>query len=89
MSALPQCKMMHTFWVSLIFPLVSAVTVPISLSAGGAPSVDGNLISLSIEQDREYCPQSFIFSSYTRIQGGLIGLGIPLATLFFSIRSTI
>ncbi|KAJ6577181.1 hypothetical protein B0H19DRAFT_1118496 [Mycena capillaripes] len=43
--------MMHTFWVSLILPLVSAVTVPIPLSAGDAPSVDGNLVSLSIEQD--------------------------------------
>ncbi|KAJ7637653.1 glycoside hydrolase family 79 protein [Mycena polygramma] len=43
---------MSAFWVSLLLPLVSAVTVPILLSAGDAPSVDGNLVSLSIEQDR-------------------------------------
>ncbi|KAJ6494713.1 glycoside hydrolase family 79 protein [Mycena vitilis] len=43
---------MSPLWVSLLLPLVSAVTVPIPLSAGDAPSVDGNLVSLSIEQDR-------------------------------------
>ncbi|KAJ7034931.1 glycoside hydrolase family 79 protein [Mycena alexandri] len=44
---------MQAFWVTLILPLVSAVTVvPIPLSPGDAPSVNGNLVSLSIEQDR-------------------------------------
>ncbi|KAJ7363940.1 glycoside hydrolase family 79 protein [Mycena albidolilacea] len=43
---------MHASWVTLILPLVSAVTVPIPLSPGNAPSVSGNLVSLSIEQDR-------------------------------------
>ncbi|KAJ7158873.1 glycoside hydrolase family 79 protein [Mycena filopes] len=43
---------MLAFWVALILPLASAVTVPIPLSPGDAPSVDGNLVSLSIEQDR-------------------------------------
>ncbi|KAF7374972.1 Glycoside hydrolase family 79 protein [Mycena sanguinolenta] len=44
---------MGTFWFTLVLPLVSAVTVPIPLSAGSAQSVTGNLVSLSIEQDRE------------------------------------
>ncbi|KAJ7773107.1 glycoside hydrolase family 79 protein [Mycena metata] len=44
---------MQAFWVTLILPLVSTVTVvPIPLSPGDAPSVNGNLLSLSIEQDR-------------------------------------
>ncbi|KAJ6463589.1 hypothetical protein C8R47DRAFT_1079880 [Mycena vitilis] len=49
---------MSPFWVSHLLPLVSALTVPIPLSAGDPlpppppPSVDGNLVSLSIEQDR-------------------------------------
>ncbi|KAJ7274489.1 glycoside hydrolase family 79 protein [Mycena haematopus] len=43
---------MGASWVTLVLPLVSAVTVPIPLSAGNSPSISGNLVSLSIEQDR-------------------------------------
>ncbi|KAJ7178604.1 glycoside hydrolase family 79 protein [Mycena crocata] len=43
--------MLHVLWATLI-PLVSGVAVPIPLSGGDAPAVSGNLISLSIEQDR-------------------------------------
>ncbi|KAJ6513350.1 glycoside hydrolase family 79 protein [Mycena sanguinolenta] len=43
---------MGAFWLTLVLPLVAAVTVPIPLSAGSAQSVTGNLVSLSIEQDR-------------------------------------
>ncbi|KAK7050346.1 glycoside hydrolase family 79 protein [Favolaschia claudopus] len=44
---------MRAFLVAPIFPLVSAVSVSIPLSAGNSvPPVDGNLFSLSIEQDR-------------------------------------
>ncbi|KAF8206538.1 glycoside hydrolase family 79 protein [Mycena galopus ATCC 62051] len=43
---------MRDFWITLALPLVSAVTVPIPLSAGAAPALSKNLVSLSIEQDR-------------------------------------
>ncbi|KAJ7127152.1 glycoside hydrolase family 79 protein [Mycena epipterygia] len=45
--------MFRVFWVPLLVPLVSGIAVPISLSAtDDAPQVTGNLVSLSIEQDR-------------------------------------
>ncbi|KAJ7052496.1 glycoside hydrolase family 79 protein [Mycena amicta] len=40
------------FSLCLLLPLVSAVTAPIPLAAGSAAEVSGNLLSLSIEQDR-------------------------------------
>lgn len=81
---------MRASWVTLILPLVSAVTVPISLSPGNAPSVSGNLVSLSIEQDREwFCVRVFIVNAYPRIQGGLIGSEMSLVIHFSSTRSII
>lgn len=44
--------MFQLFWVALIVPLVSGITVPIPLWVPeDAPAVGGNLFSLSIEQD--------------------------------------
>ncbi|KAJ7837920.1 glycoside hydrolase family 79 protein [Mycena leptocephala] len=44
--------MFQLFWVALIVPLVSGITVSIPLRVPqGAPAVGGNLFSLSIEQD--------------------------------------
>ncbi|KAJ7227044.1 glycoside hydrolase family 79 protein [Mycena pura] len=43
---------MRVFWATLLIPLVLGDTVPIPLSAGNAPTLPGNFISLSIEQDR-------------------------------------
>ncbi|KAJ6514067.1 glycoside hydrolase family 79 protein [Mycena vulgaris] len=44
--------MFQLFWVALIVPLVSGITVPIPLRVPeDAPAVGGNLFSLSIEQD--------------------------------------
>lgn len=46
--------MFRVFWTTLLVPLVSGIAVPIPLSAtDDAPQVTGNLVSLSIEQDRK------------------------------------
>jgi hypothetical protein len=48
----PETTMFQLFWVALIVPLVSGITVSIPLRVPqGAPAVGGNLFSLSIEQD--------------------------------------